>query len=379
MFVETTHYFAKQGRADEVLQIRRRACVVRTQLGLEAGSILIKDRHQEDGPDVSWQCHYPSRQALDDDLAARATSTDFGLVRQKMTDAVDHFERHITQTDDTSLPDQTSPDQTPLDQTPVVASNSGSVSLADTAIVPRIVSFDSGTEQLTGYLYLPPGRGPFPCVITNHGSAIDQGTDDVCRPGMASLLMSWGYASFLPHRRGYGESTGTPWNVEVSAEFGTDLYDQQLVARLESESDDVVAAIDHVAKFPEVDADRMAVMGSSFGGTVTLWAATKASQICCAVDFAGAAINWDHTPQLRQAMIDATLKINCPIYFLQAANDYSVGPTQTLGTLHGEASHPISSKVFEAFGITKDEGHYFEKYGSLIWGPQVRSFLQRWL
>ncbi len=301
-----------------------------------------------------------------------------------MTDAVDQFERHITQTDDGSATGQTPPDQTP-----VSASTTGSVSLVDialvdtalieTAIVPRVVSFDSGTERLTGYLYLPPGPGPFPCIITNHGSAIEQGTDDVCRPGTASLFMSWGYASFLPHRRGYGESTGTPWNVEVDAKFGTDLYDQQLVARLEAESDDVIAAIEHVAQFSEIDAGRMAVLGSSFGGTVTLWAATKSSRIRCAVDFAGAAINWDHTPQLRQAMIEATLEIKCPIYFLQAVNDYSIGPTQTLGALHGEASHPISSKVFEAFGITKDEGHYFEKYGSLIWGPEVRGFLQHWL
>ena len=242
-----------------------------------------------------------------------------------------------------------------------------------------MVTFISGSEELTGYLYLPPGPGPFPCVITNHGSAIEQGTTDLCRPGTASLLMSWGYASFLPHRRGYGQSSGTPWNIEVSAEFGTALYDQQLVTRLEAESDDVVAAIDHVVGLPEIDGNRIAVLGSSFGGTVTLWAATKSSRIRCAVDFAGAAINWDHTPQLRQAMISATRQILCPIYFVQAANDYSVGPTQTLGALDGQAPHPISSKVYEAFGITKDEGHYFEKFGSLVWGPDIRSFLQNWL
>ncbi len=252
-------------------------------------------------------------------------------------------------------------------------------SLTGIAIVPRIVTFDSGTERLTGYLYLPPGKGPFPCVVTNHGSAIEQGTSDLCRPGTASLLMSWGYASFLPHRRGYGESPGTPWDMEVSAEFGTGLYDQQLVARLEAESDDVVAAIDYLAQHPDIDAERIAVMGSSFGGTVTLWASTKSSQIRCAVDFAGASINWDHTPQLRQAMMDATRRIRCPIFFLQAANDYSVGPTVQLGALRDEVAQPIFSKVFPAFGLSQGEGHYFERDGSLIWGPEVRAFIDRWL
>ncbi len=49
MFVEITHYFAKDGRADEVLAIRRRACALRTQLGLDPGTILIKDQCQDAG------------------------------------------------------------------------------------------------------------------------------------------------------------------------------------------------------------------------------------------------------------------------------------------------------------------------------------------
>ncbi len=366
MFVETTHYYAKVGRVDEVLELRRRACALRSELGLDPGSILIKDGSQADGPDVAWQCHYASRQALEHDLAARADSVDFGLVRRAMTDAVDRFERYVAQVDRQTLSD-------------AEVTESASASVPTSEIVPRVVTFDSGSEVLTGYLYLPPGPGPFPCVITNHGSAIEQGTTDLCRPGTASLLMSWGYASFLPHRRGYGESTGTPWNVEVSAKFGTDLYDQQLVARLEAESDDVVSAVEYVVSLDEIDQDRIAVLGSSFGGTVTLWAATKSSRIRCAVDFAGAAINWDHTPQLRNSMIAATRQIKCPMYFLQAANDYSVGPTRSLGALDGQAPYPISSKVFDAFGISKDEGHYFEKYGSVIWGPDIRAFLRRWL
>ena len=365
MFIETTQYFAKEGRAGEVLEIRREACAVRVDLGLATGLILAKDGGQEDGPDVAWRCHYSSREAFDQDLADRAASPDFQRVRQRMSSAVDRFERHLYRAEGGSGAESSrSADQG---------------SLAGNPIVPRVVTFDSGSERLTGYLYLPPGEGPFPCMITNHGSGIEQGTSDLCRPGTASLLMSWGYASFLPHRRGYGESTGTPWDVEVSSEFGTDLYDQQLVARLESESDDVAAAVDYVAQHPDIDAERIAVMGSSFGGTVTLWASTKSSQIRCAVDFAGASINWDHTPQLRQAMMDATRRIQCPIYFVQAANDYSVGPTVQLGGLGDEVAQPIFSKVFPAFGLSQDEGHYFERDGSLIWGPEVRAFIERWL
>src|SRR6185437_5634626 len=112
----------------------------------------------------------------------------------------------------------------------------------------------------------------------------------------------WGIASFLPHRRGYGASEGTAWRDDVSAEYGTDDYDRQLAARLDAESDDVLAALAVVSKLPEIDARHIGVMGSSFGGTTTLLAASKTDRFTCAIDFAGAAMNWDRTPGLRQLM-----------------------------------------------------------------------------
>lgn len=364
MFVERTNYFAKTGQTEKVLEIRRAACAIRVGLGLPAGTVFVKQGRENDGPDVSWECSFPSLEVWEQDIAARATSADFENVRRQMGEAVDNFERHLNAVDG--------------DAHNRVAC-AGDISLVGYPIVPRQVEFQSGNETLTGYLYLPPGEGPFPCVITNHGSMINQGTTDLCRPGTASLLMSWGYASFLPHRHGYGESPGTPWDTEVSAEFGTDEYDRQLVVRLDGESDDVVAAAEYVATLPEIDTDRIAVMGSSFGGTVTLWASTRSDRFACAVEFAGAAINWEHTPQLRAAMMDATRRIKCPIYFLQAENDYCVEPTRVLGAMVDEAEHPIQAKVFPGLGLSNDEGHFFERHGSLIWGPEIRAFLARWL
>src|SRR5208282_4153633 len=97
-------------------------------------------------------------------------------------------------------------------------------------------------------------------------SGNDKGTLDVSRPGTASLLASWGIASFLPHRHGYGNSKGPGWRDEVSAPFGTPEYDTQLAARLDRESEDVLAACEIAAALPEVRAEHIGVMGSSFGG-----------------------------------------------------------------------------------------------------------------
>ena len=118
------------------------------------------------------------------------------------------------------------------------------VDLTGLPIVPREVSFQSGDRTLAGFLFLPPGEGPFAAMVFNHGSGVDKGSNDLSKPSVAATLMSWGIAGFIPHRRGYGNSPGPGWRDEVTAEFGTKEYDIQLVARLDRESDDVVAAPD---------------------------------------------------------------------------------------------------------------------------------------
>src|SRR5262249_41313391 len=213
----------------------------------------IRAKAGGDGPDVTWECAFVSDAEHDADLAARSRSAAFEAVRTEMREVVARFERCIER--DASMGE---------------THWSGDRDLVDLAIAPEEVRFRSADLELVGYLYRPPGPGPFPCMITNHGSGIAQGTQDVCRPGTAALLMSWGIASFLPHRRGYGNSPGTPWRTEVSAEFGTPEYDAQLVRRLDQEADDVVSALHLLLTHPDILPEHIGVMGSSFGGVTTL-------------------------------------------------------------------------------------------------------------
>jgi dienelactone hydrolase len=361
--IERTAYFAKPGRAGEVLAIRRRACGVRLAIGLPAGEIVVKHEGGDGSePDVAWQCAFPNAEAQAADLAARGASDAFEEVRAKMRDAIARFERQVYATADLDLPSRMKP-----------------TSLAGHPIVPREIAFTSGGFKLKGYLHLPPGPGPFPCLLTNHGSGIDKGTEDISRPGTASLLMSWGIASFLAHRRGYGVSEGPPWREEVSSAFGTEAYDRELAARLDRESDDVLAALDIVAALPEIDAAHIGVMGSSFGGTTTLLAASKTNRFRCTVEFAGAAINWDKTPGLRELMLAAAGRLTSPIFFIQAQNDYSIRPTAELAASLAGTGKVVQSKIYPAFGINNHEGHLLESRGPTIWSEDVRTFLERHL
>jgi dienelactone hydrolase len=191
--------------------------------------------------------------------------------------------------------------------------------------------------------------------------------------------MSWGIASFLPHRRGYGASQGLGWREEVTAAYGTTEYDVQLAARLNAEASDVLAALDVVAGLPEIDADHIGVMGSSFGGTTSLLAAANTSQFTCAIDFAGAAMNWDRTPSLRALMMDAARRLTMPVFFIQAENDYSIRPTQELSQALAGGGQIVRSEIYPAFGVNAQEGHLLESRGPVIWSADVRDFLERHL
>lgn len=363
MYVERTHYYAKPGLRDDVLQTRRDASEVRRRIGLDPGTIHVAGDGAEEGPDVQWECSFASRRANDDDMKARAESAEFEAIRARMRTLVRRFERHLLC----------------RDQPGGEAHWAGDVALKDVPIVPREARFPSAGRELAGYLYLPPGEGPFPCMVANHGSELSQGSTDICKPSLASALMSWGVACFFPHRRGYGNSPGTPWREDVPGEFGSDAYDRQICTRLDAESEDVVAAWQYLTALPEIRSDRIGVMGSSFGGINTLLAASKCPDFRCAVEFAGAAMNWERTPALRALMHQAASRLTQPIYFIQAANDYSVGPTEELASGLAGTDKVVQARVYPGFGITKDEGHLFERHGMLVWGPDVRRFLERWL
>lgn len=361
MVLERTTYTPKPGAFDAVLATRQIACEIRREIGLAVGEIFV-EVGVGDAPDlVHWECRFANEYERERDMNSRASSEAFVRIRKTMQSYITGFERRVFR------------------RAAHTATVLREMSLEGVAIVPREVTFVSDDRPLTGYLYLPPGDGPFPCMITNHGSSIHQGTTDVCRPGTAAMLMSWGIASFLPHRRGYGNSPGPAWREEVSAEYGTEDYDSQLQKRLMDESRDVVAALDMLEVHPDIDAAHIGVMGSSFGGTVTLLAAAGCSRFRCAVEFAGAAMNWERAPRLRAAMLEAAQQLTQPIYFIQAQNDYSTAPTTELAASLEGTDKVCESKVFPGFGLTKDEGHFLYGQGGAVWGSDVRRFLDQWL
>jgi hypothetical protein len=95
LIVEITHYYARPGQAEAVLEQRRHATALRVRLGLAPGRIFRK--LEGAGPDARWECSYATREDYERDLAARAGSKEFAAAREAMHGLLERFERHLQQ------------------------------------------------------------------------------------------------------------------------------------------------------------------------------------------------------------------------------------------------------------------------------------------
>ena len=251
--------------------------------------------------------------------------------------------------------------------------------LDDYSMAPREVEFTGGAGILKGSLFLPPGDGPFPCVIDNHGSATPPGTTDLSHPQTAALFLSWGCVYLFPHRAGYGNSPGVVVGDEVPAPRGTAEHDEQMSERLVRENKDVIAALDYAIERDEIDAERVIVMGSSLGGIHTLLGLAADPRWRCGLDFSGGASQWAKHPKIKQILLDAALALTQPVCLIQPENDFNTAPTTEISALLEERGHAHKAKIFPPWGNAGPEAHRFCAAGQQIWGPFVHAFLKRYL
>ena len=239
------------------------------------------------------------------------------------------------------------------------------------------VTFPSNGLTLHGWIYRPQGSGPFPALVWNHGSEKNPGP----HPPLGKFYTEHGYVLFLPVRHGHDGSPGQ-YIQDAFKEFKAHTSNKQLVQRkaveLQDEYNrDVVAAITWLKTQSYVDPRRVAVTGLSFGGIQTLLTAEKNLGLRAAIPFAPGAMSWGNK-QLEQREIRAVRNAKMPLFLLQATNDYSTGPSETLGPIIREKGGANRAKLYPAFGDSHPEGHVgfaCKPTGIEIWGNDVLVFL----
>jgi carboxymethylenebutenolidase len=247
---------------------------------------------------------------------------------------------------------------------------------------PRLVSLPTGGLTLRGYLHTPAGAGPFPAVIWNHGSERDPGT----RPELAGFYTAAGYAFFVPHRRGHGRSDGTyaldalPERARAETGGQPPAFRRRVIELViehhEHHLHDTIAALAWLERQPLVDARRIAMSGASYGGTQTLLAAEAGAGARAYVPFAPSAMSWAENPELQERLVRAVRGATAPIFLLQAANDYHLGPSHTLGEELRRRGRPSRARIYPPYGDSQASGHGgFACEGTAVWGTDVRAFL----
>ena len=124
------------------------------------------------------------------------------------------------------------------------------------------------------------------------------------------------------------------------------------IALHETHLEDQLAALAYLKQLPDVDAQRIAVAGCSYGGIQTVLAVEANAEqklgLRAAIDFAGGAESW-RSLSLRDRMIRAIRKADIPVLFIQAENDYDLGPSRTLAGELEQLGKPHKLLIFPPY------------------------------
>jgi len=238
-----------------------------------------------------------------------------------------------------------------------------------------LVSFPSsdGQYQLHGALFAPDGPGPFPTVLWNHGS---ERCPEPYLTGLALTFVRMGYVFFAPFREGQGNSPGTWILVAMRTPPSGMSSSEYVVQLLQAEvSNDVQAGLAYLQAQPTVDSARISVMGGSFGGIETIFAAASVPGFISAVDCAGAAESWSN-PALRTALLDAVSTIRIPVDLIQAQNDYDLRPSMALSAQFSALDKPYAVKIYPPYGegARGQSGHNFCFTAAADWAHDALNF-----
>lgn len=127
----------------------------------------------------------------------------------------------------------------------------------DRFVRPELVHYESfDGREIPAFVYRPDGEGPHPVIVYVHG-----GPESQFRPGFSSTFQLW--ADVL------GAAVVAP-NVRGSSGYGKTYVALDNGRNREDSVRDVGALLDWVAGQPDLDADRVAVYGGSYGGYMVL-------------------------------------------------------------------------------------------------------------
>lgn len=260
--------------------------------------------------------------------------------------------------------------------------------------VPELVSyttFDSGKggpDAIPAWVYKPAGEGPHPVIIVIHG-----GPESQARPSFSSTYAMWvqklGAAVIRP-------------NVRGSDGYGKHYMSLDNGFKREDSVKDIGALLDWIETQPDLDQDRVAVFGGSYGGYMVLASSVHYSdRLKAAVDVVGISsfvtflentqsyrrdlrrveYGDEREPEMRKHLeaispLNHVEKIKVPMFVVQGQNDPRVPVTEAEQIVAALRANDQPVWYMNAL----NEGHgYRKKENRDIYGQAVVMFFREHL
>ncbi len=244
--------------------------------------------------------------------------------------------------------------------------------------------------DIPAYLTLPRGRSAkgLPLILLPHGGPYDV-RDDGSYDAEVQFYANRGYAVLQPEYRGSGG-------------YGKSFYEKGEGQWGRTMQDDLDDGMDWLAKQGTIDAKRVCIVGSSYGGYAALWGAVRnPERYRCAASFAGIS---DVRRQLKYQLAYRISKRYRKDWRKTVQGDdkfdlKTVSPLYTFASLtvpvlmmHGDADQRVpfkqskmyadalkaAGKTYEFYPL-KDEGHGFSNSANMqLWLDKMDAFLAKY-
>ncbi|WP_051304921.1 dienelactone hydrolase family protein [Chitinilyticum litopenaei] len=224
-------------------------------------------------------------------------------------------------------------------------------------------------------LFKPDGPGPFPLVVINHGKEFGLPAHQPrSRYSLiAQEFLQRGYAVALPMRRGFANSGG----------MFPDGSCQNLAPIAEQQADDIERVIAYFRQQPDIDAERILVIGQSAGGFTSMALASREiAGVKAVLNFAGGLrftsleCNWESA--LKNVFAGLGKRARVDSMWFYAEND-SLFPPELARSLHATYREGGGKAELVLYPPFRQDGHgmFGTREGlEQIWWPKVEAFLQ---
>lgn len=198
----------------------------------------------------------------------------------------------------------------------------------------RDVTFDSGSDRCAAWLYLPEGEaGSPPCVVMAHGFGA---TRIAGLAPFAERFAVAGLAALVFDYRGFGDSGGS----------------ERQVLDIQRQLEDWRAAVAYARALPEVDADRIALWGTSFSGGHVVSIAAEDQRVAAVISQApfedGIAALWAAGPMDNLRLLRAGVRDEARRLLRREPHRIAiVGPPGSTAAMNSPDAEPGYRAMFE--------------------------------